>query len=180
MNNPAITAPTPIIFPITSPTMIRTPISAPVFKTAVPTTTKKSIVPVMQFVCDPPITIAKREELILSILNDVTPESEILTTGTSQNKAFDWVVNYDELKLCPNDIIDITQRYILAVTYYSLGGNNWFMCSAFTNSSATTPCIDDEHHLTKANVCDWFNVTCSVDGNITGIVLGKFNLNCFC
>ena len=118
--------------------------------------------------------MAKREELTLSILNDITPESVILTTGTSQNKAFNWLVNIDELKLCPNRNMDIIQRYILAVNYYSLGGDDWFMCTASYNTNDTATCIDQQRHLSKANVCDWFNVTCSIDGNITGIVLGTF------
>ena len=154
--------------------MIQTPSLAP-------TNTTNTLNPVMQLVCDPPITIAKREELILSILNDVTPESEILSVGTSQNKAFNWLVNIDELKLCPNRNVDIVQRFVLAITYYSLGGDDWLMCSALPNSNDTgnTTCIDQERHLSKANVCDWLNITCSIDGRITGIVLGTSHRNFF-
>ena len=107
-------------------------------------------------------------------MNDVTPESEILSIGTSQNKAFNWLINIDELKLCPNRNVDIMQRFILAVTYYSFGGDDWFMCSASPNPNDNTTCIDQERHLSDVNVCDWFNITCSVDGIITGIVLGTF------
>jgi hypothetical protein len=108
-------------------------------------------------------------------LNDITPESVILTTGTSQNKAFNWLINIDELNLCPSRTIDIIQRYILAVTYFSLGGDDWYRCSAPANTNDTTACVDQDRYLSKANVCDWFNVTCSIDGNITGLILGTFH-----
>ena len=115
--------------------------------------------------------MAKREELLLSIVNDITPESVILTTGTSQNSAFAWLVNDDEAKLCPDRVADITQRYIMAVHYFSLGGNDWFLCNAL--SSPMIESCNEERHLSKADVCDWFNVSCSGSGNITGIILGK-------
>ena len=156
--------------------------SAPVVVTMTPTNTTKTLVPAIQLVCDPPITVAKREELILSILNGITPESEILTTGTSQNRAFNWLINTDKLKLCPDRNLDIIQRYVVAVTYFSLGGDDWFMCSAFSNSSDIATCIDQERFLSEANVCEWFNITCSIDGSITGIIQGTFHcnhLNCF-
>ena len=155
--------------------MMQNPTSTPIVMTVAPTNTTRTLVPVVQFLCDPPTTIAKREELILSMLNDVTPESVILTTGTSQNKAFNWLANIDELNLCPNRSMDIVQRYILAVVYYSLGGDNWFTCNASFKSNSTTTCIEQERYLSKANVCDWYSVTCSIDGNITGIFLGTFH-----
>lgn len=154
--------------------MSRSPTRAPKTITVSPTNTTTTLTPVIQLVCDPPITPFKREELILAILNDITPESDILTSGTSQSKAFNWLVNIDELKLCPNRNVDIIQRYVLAVTYFSLGGDDWFTCAALANSNDTSACIDQERYLSKANVCDWFNITCSIDGSIIGIALGKF------
>jgi hypothetical protein len=105
-------------------------------------------------------------------VNDITPESSILTAGTSQNAAFNWLVNKDLAKLCPDRVTDLKQRYVLAVNYFSLGGDDWFECNALS-SPTIQMCNEGERHLSKANVCDWFNVSCSLDGNVTAIELGK-------
>jgi hypothetical protein len=111
---------------------------------------------------------------MLAILNRITPEAQILTRGTSQNNAFVWLVSDDAAMVCPEDELDVIQRYVLAVNYYSLGGNRWDMCNA-RSSPTVSPCPGGIRHLSKANVCAWFNVTCAADGaNVVGVFLGTF------
>jgi hypothetical protein len=162
--------PSPAV-PVVVPSPV-VPVVVPSPVTITPTNSSETMAPAQMLVCDPPITMAKREELLLAIVNDITAESIILTMGTSQNTAFAWLVDEDEAKLCPNRVDDIKQRYIMAVNYYSQGGDDWFVCNALSSSNVEL-CVNEQRHLSKANVCDWFNVTCSTDGNITDIVLGE-------
>jgi hypothetical protein len=163
-------APLSTATPIAAPVVIPSPVSTPTVTTTAPVR-ETTTAPTQLLVCNPPITMMKREEMILNILNDITPESVLLTMGTSQNTAFNWIINVDEAKLCPDNVNDIVQRYTMAVNYYSLGGNNWMTCNALISPNVRS-CPNQERHLSKADVCDWYNITCSSNGNITGIALG--------
>jgi len=143
----------------------------PILPTSSPTGMPTTANPTQLLVCDPPITLIQRQELILAILNNVTPESIILTPGTSQNTAFDWLVDIDGAQACPENEIDVIQRYVLAVLYYSLGGDSWTVCSAMSSST----CEDDARYLSSTNVCQWFNVTCAADGgSVVNVILGMY------
>jgi len=186
-NEPSTVQPTPapVVQPITAqptdePTLEPTfeptgqPMEAQIFPTNNPT-----LAPTRTMVCNPPITLAQRQEEILAILNGVTPESVILTPGTSENDAFVWLLDEDSAQVCPEDELDVIQRYVMAVNYFSLGGDNWDMCNALSSPSPA-PCIaDQQRYLSEANVCRWFNVTCdSDDENIVAIALGTFDKYC--
>lgn len=124
-------------------------------------------------VCDPLVTLAQRQVQLLSILNRVTPKALILTPGTSQNQAFVWLVKDDLAMVCPQNILDVIQRYVLAVSYFSLGGNHWDKCNA-ASSMTVAPCVRGERYLSGANVCNWFSVTCVTNGvNVVGVDLGR-------
>jgi hypothetical protein len=67
------------------------------------------------------------------------------------------------------------QRYVLAVLYYSTGGDNWDVCSA--SESATCNEGRSAPYLSGENVCSWYNTECdSVDGNLIEINLGTFHI----
>jgi hypothetical protein len=125
-------------------------------------------------VCNPPITEQQRQEQILNILVQVSPPSVIEMPGTSQNDAFRWLIDEDPAQVCPEDELDVVQRYIMAVVYYSLGGDTWAECNA-ASSPTPAPCSDAARYLSGANVCRWFGVTCNAASNtvILGIILGK-------
>ena len=118
----------------------------------------------------------QREEQLLALVNKITPEADVLTQGTAYNDAFNWLVNVDSAQVCPGDELDVVQRYIMAVNYFILSGDNWAMCNAETAPSAA-PCSEgSQRHLSGANVCQWFNVTCdAADENIVAIELGTFH-----
>ena len=151
-------------FPTVSPTQ------APVAPTNNPT-----MAPTQPMVCSPPITLAQRQEMILDILNDITPEFEILTPGTSANAAFLWLVNEDSAQVCPEEELDVVQRYVIALYYFNFNGDNWDLCNA-ASSPSLAPCISgQQRYLSGANVCQWFNVTCDADEeNILSVILGMF------
>ena len=83
--------------------------------------------------------------------------------------ALQWVTNIDPLQVCPFDNRGILQRYILAVLYYSTGGDEWSTCGG----KAGTPCDGSERFLSKADVCSWHGMLCS-DNDLTEITLGKY------
>ena len=115
----------------------------------------------------------QREEQLLALVNDITPEASILTLDTGYNDAFNWLANVDSAQVCPENVRDVMQRYIMAANYFLLSGDGWDMCNAKTSPSAA-PCNDDnQRHLSAASVCRWFNVTCdAADENVIGIELG--------
>jgi hypothetical protein len=84
--------------------------------------------------------------------------------GTPQYIAYDWLVNNDTASLDLETVsdLDLEQRYIAAVFYFSLGGVNW---------------LDQLGFLEDSNVCEWNNnSTRSVSGiiceNNTGVIKG--------
>jgi hypothetical protein len=117
----------------------------------------------------------QREEQLLALVNDVTPEASILTLDTGYNDAFNWLVNVDSAQVCPENVHDVLQRYIMAANYFLLSGDGWDKCNAKTSPSIA-PCNDDnQRHLSGASVCRWFNVTCdAADENIIAIELGMY------
>lgn len=163
-NSPSM-SPTLPFHPTASPIPLETlnptlsPFAAP---TLIPTT-----VPTEVKVCNPPITASERQKRILDQLDSVSNQTSILTPGTSQNDAFNWLLNTDPAQVCPENEVDVIQRYVMAVTYYSLGGDNWEKCSASTSSL----CEGSVRYLSGNGVCEWYNVTCLGD-SIAGIVLG--------
>jgi hypothetical protein len=171
----------PDILPVStdSPTSTQlTPSSVPtVVPTNLPSDTPNvlsSTVPTapIPMVCDPPITEIERQDQLLTILTDITPRSVVLTDGTAQNKAFLWLINVD--KVCPQDSLNVVQRYVLAVLYYSLGGDSWNTCNSAT-SPTLAACSNRVRFLSADSECSWFNVTCT-DGAISRIDLGTFLL----
>lgn len=62
--------------------------------------------------------------------------NQVLDSDRSpQGRALDWITNEDEAQLCP-DSPNLTQRYIMAVFYYSTDGDKWDECSAGSASRA--------------------------------------------
>lgn len=74
--------------------------------------------------------------------------------GTAQYKALDWIVNNDRMKIQATDP-DLVQRYVVAVLYYSLGGENWPI----------------EGWLTGGDECHFPGMVCDREGKIIMISL---------
>lgn len=92
-------------------------------------------------------------------------------SGSPQEQAFHWLVSEDELEVCPDETIDVAQRYILSVLYFQTEGDNWNTCSAASASNAS-PCYNEfARFLGGVDVCLWLNVTCD-RGEITEISIG--------
>jgi hypothetical protein len=94
-----------------------------------------------------------RSDAIIEILRSATPEPTLLNTVTPQGMAFSWLVSEDPAAattlINPCDhMMQIQQRYALAVLYYATSGDSW------TNNKGWLT-LDDE--------CTWAKVTCHAD-----------------
>jgi len=94
--------------------------------------------------------------------------------GTPQNQAADWLINLDQDYTCPDDI-NLSQRYIMAVFYFSTEGNDWARCSAPSNffneeaiAQANRLCqltLGGNAWLTPGIECEWAGLLCETFGS---------------
>jgi Leucine-rich repeat (LRR) protein len=79
--------------------------------------------------------------------------------GTPQWEAIEWIADFDSVKLPIDDSLNFKQRYVLAVLYFALGGENWTYKLEF---------------LDRENVCDWYQVWPAEDnpGSSVGVQVG--------
>mmetsp|Transcript_48209 Transcript_48209/g.72894 ORF Transcript_48209/g.72894 Transcript_48209/m.72894 type:complete len:410 (-) Transcript_48209:158-1387(-) len=115
-----------------------------------------------------------RCEEIRKVVSSVSTSESLDDTSSSQNRALEWLCFHDESELPSNEQQEITQRYILAVLYYSLGGSDWTVDCDF---------------LSAAHVCDWFDIAkddkntvmgvtdCNEDLKVTTIVIHWNNMH---
>jgi len=119
-----------------------------------------------------------REEEILAILDSVADPSEIRDLNLPQGLATEWLLNEDDFFVCP-DTPKLVQRWVLAVTYFSTGGDSWIQCSA--NASAVDICGTEDPFLGKTEFlspdqeCSWAGISC-IDGCVTEIEFEDNNL----
>jgi len=86
-----------------------------------------------------------RSDVVLEVLSQVTPESELQNSVTPQGMAYLWILNMDtDVDPCTDPFVS-QQRYALATFYYSTGGDSW---------------TEKTNWLTDVSECDWFGVTC--------------------
>jgi len=75
-------------------------------------------------------------------------------------QALQWLVDEDPRVLCPSDP-KLLQRYVVALFYFQLNGDDWTFCS---RSGAS--CIDSDGNamgrfLTGDDECNWGNLVCN-------------------
>ena len=113
-----------------------------------------------------------RAVFLRSLLRDVPDPTSMVTEGSAQSRAWTWLLEEDDMYICPADS-NVVQRYVMAVFYYSTLGDSWFSCANNNN----TPCprgADTYRWLTGANECNWFGIDCDKNGVVTGMVFGEF------
>lgn len=93
------------------------------------------------------------------VLND--PEN-------SASRAGSWIADEDKQKLCPDDP-NFTQRYVLALLYFSTSGDGWTKCAR----NATRQQCPNEKFLSDSHECDWGGITCDSEDRVYKINLGK-------
>lgn len=70
------------------------------------------------------------EERAIELASLAESISGIIGPNTPQSQALEWLVETDPSYACPQDVKTATQRYVMAVFYYSTGGAAWNECSA--------------------------------------------------
>lgn len=88
--------------------------------------------------------------------------------GSDQFLAFEWLVETDPAMVCPEEELDVIQRYVMAAFFFSTMGMTWNQCGGIGSPCPGVP------FLSGQNVCDWQGVTCTIaNGVIQGLAIGK-------
>lgn len=117
-----------------------------------------------------------REIQILALLDSVADPVLIRDVNTPQGLATEWLLSQDSRKICPDDP-KILQRWVLAVMYFSTGGEQWLQCS--NNILATDDCGNEEpfeaeqRFLSAFHECEWAGIDCNELECVTEIEFGK-------
>jgi hypothetical protein len=149
--------------------------------------------PTIKIVCGG-LTLDQREADLLAIVEDISDPVLLQQAGSPQDLAFTWLVEDDftpdgDAVACPADVVQVQQRYILAVFYYSTDGDNWLRCSqdsALTECYACsidrvpTDCVTADKqdelqalYLSYFSECDWFGSICNGDNVLIELGVGK-------
>ena len=109
-----------------------------------------------------------REEAIQLALRTLSKSESLEDPSSPQSKAIDWLVQ-DELEHGNGwDEVELTQRYVLAVLYYSTGGEeHWSMAPGAAS-----------WFFQASSVCLWRSsaIRCNESGEITTLYLLSLNL----
>ena len=140
---------------------------------AAPTTAS----PTTPRVCGGEMDVETREIMLRLAITAITDLDDLIPTGikfTPQWRAFRWIVDEDEMQLCPGIDKDdkILQRYTAAVLYFSTGGDDWTRCSRHR----TSPCIVGGRFLGSNSECVWYGVSCNLSGKIFRVDFEDNNL----
>ena len=170
--------PGPTDSPTSGPT--NSPTSGPTFSptasptSASPTTDSPTGAPTVEG-CNIPAEVRTIE--IMKILDAAVVDPSVnRNMATAQGKATSWLLAQDPRKTCP-DTPKILQRWVLAIVYFSTGGDNWFQCSS--NPNANDDCGQEEpfdgqqRFLSGFHECDWAGITCDDSDCVTEIEFGK-------
>eukprot|EP00980_Cylindrotheca_fusiformis_P003070 scaffold713_cov131-Cylindrotheca_fusiformis.AAC.28 len=114
-----------------------------------------------------------REELMMTFISIVSKKEDVDDVDSPQNKAATWIIQEDRAQLCPQDDTFV-QRYVMAVFYYSTGGDRWIQCRSpddleLSNSEANEACNiassgdTADAWLTPGSECLWGGVLCDSD-----------------
>lgn len=158
--------------PTTPPTAPTPPTPTPPVATDSPTgapTDSPTSAPTAEPPCG--IPVAERKSQTLSILSGVSDAALLTTPGTPQYTALEWLLEYDEFEACPDtNACTLTQRYVMALFYYSTEGDSWTTCSASDTTCPNTP------FLSPVDECEWIGLTCNPAKCMTEIVFEDNNV----
>lgn len=122
------------------------------------------------------ITPEERRAGILGILDQVADSSLIRDVSTPQGRATEWIISQDARRLCPDEI-KIVQRWVLAVMYFSTGGDSWIQCfDGDLECGDFLPFVNDEAFLSSSIECEWAGISCNTDACVTEIEFEENNL----
>ena len=112
-------------------------------------------------------------------------QDSLLSGRSPQFRAYNWINRLDERVLCPENVENeqhngvsysaLLQRYILAVFYFSMLGNDWSLCSAdaMLNNCET----EEQRWLSETSECNWYGITCNEQNRVTHLDLPNNGLD---
>lgn len=105
---------------------------------------------------NPPVATLSRSESIAAFINTITLTGRFIsyppTTGSPEERALQWLIDEDSLQLSADSgpgRFRLTQRYAMAVFYFTTNGSAWF---------------DSSGWLGGGSECTWFGVNHCYDG----------------
>lgn len=112
----------------------------------------------------------EREAAIMDLLREVSNPDALTTPNTPQNNAANWIIYEDfDFFICPDDP-KLIQRYVMAIFYFSTGGEGWKECST---SLINNECPEGHNFLSGVSECQWGGVSCNNHGCMTNITFGE-------
>jgi hypothetical protein len=123
------------------------------------------------------MTPEQRRDALFNIVKGISSNDKLLDIDTPQYTAFDWVVNEDPAQVCPDDVIDVEQRYILSLLYFSTNGDNWLACNQ-PDAPILSPC-GSSRYLSSDDECSWMgkaSLNCDANGRIRLLAAGTFSV----
>lgn len=112
-----------------------------------------------------------RLDAIIQRLTSVSSADALQTKSSPQYKAAQWVSEEDELAL-PIDDPQLLQRYLLAVFYFAMNGDDWMHCGREDPICGGDP--DEDSWLSGSSECIWLGNRCVDDVNVDRIFFGKY------
>ena len=118
--------------------------------------------------------------MIYDVLKEVTSSQQLDNSSTPAYSAFRWLIDEDELVICPEDE-KLIQRYVISKLYFQTLGDQWLECSRPSTSTSVAPTcnvplrtddrpsLEGDTWLNSTHECDWAFLNCDEDNCITRI-----------
>jgi hypothetical protein len=121
------------------------------------------------------LTDEERAAGLLDIVESISPIELILDPSTDQSSAFNWLVFIDPAQVCPDEVLNVTQRYTLSMIYFATSGDDWLVCNG-PDAPDVKPCGTGGNRtrfMTGANICRWYLNECAGE-NLVSLTLGTY------
>jgi hypothetical protein len=119
-----------------------------------------TLAPVTMPTLPPALGESRFEQLVGILAPAVSSTTTFVDTSSPQYKAAWWLATTDGLNLDFSlEVFDrVAQRYVMALLYHALDGENWLTKSGYVSDFPT---------------CQWLGTSCDAEGLVTAIDLGS-------
>lgn len=121
------------------------------------------------------MTTAERTNDIIQLIGNLSGPQTLRNVNSPHFRAFNWINRLDGWIACPNEEVGFVQRFVLAIFYFSmLGEDRWTNCDA--NGSESSCESEAQRWLGAESECNWYGVTCNQEGVVTHLDLQRNGL----
>jgi hypothetical protein len=121
------------------------------------------------------LTTSQRKDGLFDIARGISSEELLFDETTAQYAAFNWLVKEDLAQVCPWAVLDVEQRYILSLLYFSTNGDEWSTCNR-PSAPVLRECDNGTRYLSAGDVCSWIgeaSISCDSNGAVMLLAIGK-------